>query len=136
MEAMTHAVYVHDIQHIILDNLQFMMGVSEDRFLRQDMIISTLRRFATENNVHVTLVVHPRKEKADDPLCTASIFGSGKASQEADNVLILQQTARGAKFIQVTKNRFDGDLGAFPLVFDKSSASYWKKPGNKKSSRK
>ena len=127
MEAMTHAVYVHDIQHVILDNLQFMMGVSEDRFLKQDLIISMLRRFATENNVHVTLVVHPRKEKDDDPLGTASIFGSGKASQEADNVLILQRSARGAKFIQVTKNRFDGDLGAFPLIFDKPSASYWKK---------
>ncbi|XP_003747032.2 twinkle protein, mitochondrial [Galendromus occidentalis] len=126
VEAMMHAVYVHDIQHVILDNLQFMMGVAVERFQLQDTIVSTLRRFATEYNVHITLVVHPRKEKDDDPLCTASIFGTGKVSQEADNVLILQTSARGSKFVQVKKNRFDGDLGAFPLHFDKQSLSYWK----------
>ncbi|XP_022663390.1 twinkle protein, mitochondrial-like isoform X2 [Varroa destructor] len=61
LDTMSHSVYVNDIQHVVLDNLQFMMGVSEDRFLRQDMIVSLMRKFATEHNVHVTLVVHPRK---------------------------------------------------------------------------
>lgn len=63
---MSHAVYVHDISHVIIDNLQFMMGTSNensslDRYHRQDQIIGSFRRFATDNNVHVTLVIHPRK---------------------------------------------------------------------------
>lgn len=63
---MSHAVYVHDISHVIIDNLQFMMGTlnensSLDRYHRQDQIIGSFRRFATDNNVHVTLVIHPRK---------------------------------------------------------------------------
>lgn len=62
---MGHATYVHDISHIIIDNLQFMMGTSDpsttDRFYQQDSIIGLFRQFATLNNVHITLVIHPRK---------------------------------------------------------------------------
>ena len=63
-----------------------------------------------------------------------SIFGGAKASQEADNILILQDrrlnSPRGKKFIQVTKNRFSGDLGMFPLEFDRESLSYAPKKKN------
>lgn len=66
---MSHAVYVHDIAHVIVDNLQFMLGVDSsssssvavDRFYRQDIVISLFRSFATKMNCHVTLVIHPRK---------------------------------------------------------------------------
>lgn len=91
---MSHAVYVHDISyaiqifsltqcklnsvflsfqgfnvllfysHIIIDNLQFMMGSdtnSLDRFYMQDKIVGSFRQFATVNNVHITMVIHPRK---------------------------------------------------------------------------
>nr|XP_054761722.1 twinkle mtDNA helicase-like [Lytechinus pictus] len=130
IDAMAHSVYVHDIEHVILDNLQFMVGVSErhlsvDRYAMYDNIIAAFRKFATENNCHVSVVIHPRKEKESDELQTASIFGSAKASQEADNVLILQDrrftALRGKKYIQVVKNRFDGDLGIIPLTFNKET---------------
>lgn len=53
------------IQHVIIDNLQFMLGMSfddtNDRFLKQDGIIQRFRELATRTNVHVTLVCHPRK---------------------------------------------------------------------------
>lgn len=64
---MTHAVTKLDIEHVIVDNLQFMLGVPEgsktnmDRFWRQDIIVHSLRKFATDNNCHVSLVIHPRK---------------------------------------------------------------------------
>ncbi|XP_030845441.1 twinkle protein, mitochondrial [Strongylocentrotus purpuratus] len=130
IDAMAHSVYVHDIEHVILDNLQFMVGVSErqlsvDRFAIYDNLIAAFRKFATENSCHVSVVIHPRKEKESDELQTASIFGSAKASQEADNVLILQDrrmtALKGRKYIQVVKNRFDGDLGIIPLTFNKET---------------
>ncbi|GBP03062.1 Twinkle protein, mitochondrial [Eumeta japonica] len=100
MEAIEHAHYVHDISHVIIDNLQFMMGVSStyrtDKFWEQDNIIAAFRSLATKHNVHVTLVMHPRKERQEDDLTTSSIFGSAKASQEADNVLIIQDKQRQA----------------------------------------
>jgi twinkle protein len=40
--------------------------------------------------VNVILVVHPRKEEEMANLDIASVFGSAKATQEADVVLILQ----------------------------------------------
>lgn len=56
----------------------------------QDMALDKFRKFATEKNVHVTLVIHPRKEDEGHKLTTSSIFGSAKATQEADLVVILQ----------------------------------------------
>lgn len=110
MDAVQHATYVHDISHVIIDNVQFMMGMSEqskhlDRYYRQDVIISEFRSFATKTNCHVTLVIHPRKERAEDDLTSSSIFGGAKASQEADNILIIQDkrtaSLKGKKYLQV-----------------------------------
>lgn len=66
MDTIEHAQYVHDIHHVIIDNVQFMMGTSDeakhmDRFWKQDAIIGSFRTFATKKNCHVTLVIHPRK---------------------------------------------------------------------------
>ncbi|KAI5623329.1 twinkle protein, mitochondrial [Silurus asotus] len=131
LDTMQHAVYLYDISHVIIDNLQFMMGqenLSVDKFAVQDNIIAAFRKFATNSSCHVTIIIHPRKEEDDKDLQTASIFGTAKASQEADNVLILQEkklvTCPGRRSLQVAKNRFDGDVGIFPLEFNKSSLTF------------
>lgn len=58
-----------------------------------------------------------------------------QASQEADNVLILQDrklvTGPGKRYLQVAKNRFDGDVGVFPLEFNKSSLTFSIPPKSK-----
>jgi len=127
IDTMSHAAYVYDIEHVIVDNLQFMtsyLSRGDDRFSAQNHVISALRNFASTKNVHVTLVIHPRKENDDVELQTASIFGTAKASQEADNVIILQNKKGTAqKYLQVTKNRFDGVLGRVPLDFVRESLS-------------
>ncbi|XP_074855372.1 twinkle mtDNA helicase [Carettochelys insculpta] len=131
VDTMRHAVYMYDISHVVIDNLQFMMGqeqLSVDRLAVQDYIVGAFRKFATDNSCHLTLVIHPRKEDEERELQTASIFGSAKASQEADNVLILQDkklvTGPGKRYLQVSKNRFDGDVGVFPLEFSKVSLTF------------
>ncbi len=47
---MSHAVYVHDISHVIVDNMQFMLGTSTtggyaglDRFTLQDSVVQIFR---------------------------------------------------------------------------------------------
>lgn len=134
LDAMSHAVYVHDIAHVIIDNLQFMIGSrngSLDRMSQQDLCVEKFRQFATLHNCHVTLVIHPRKE-IEDMLTIHSVFGGGKATQEADNVLLLQEeksegTFFKKKYIEVVKNRYTGDLGAVPLVFSKPYLTMSKK---------
>ena len=134
LDAMEYAAYVHDTQHFILDNMQFMISRhshnnsrSFDKFDVQDMAVEKFRKFATEQNVHVTLVVHPRKEDEFQKLSISSIYGSAKATQEADTVLILQNDGR-RKFIDVKKNRFDGTTGIVPLHFERQSNRYTEQP--------
>jgi len=55
----------------------------------QDETISTFRKIATEKNVHLSLVIHPRKNDGPE-LSIHSVFGSAKSIQEADNVVIIQ----------------------------------------------
>ena len=82
------------------------------------------------HNCHLTLVIHPRKED-EDRLTVNSIFGGAKATQEADNVLLLQEEEVTEKvkrkFIQVAKNRYSGDLGIVPLFFNRATTSFSKK---------
>jgi twinkle protein len=117
IETMSKSVILHDVKHIIIDNLQFMIGCqynnSLEKFYLQDIMINLFRRFATNFNCHITLVIHPRKEENNEPLRTASIFGTAKASQEADNIIILQDQKlvkndgklMAEKYIEITKNR-------------------------------
>lgn len=102
---------MHDIGHVIIDNVQFMMGINSkydmgsERFWQQDLIIAEFRRFATYSNCHVTLVMHPRKEKDVEQLSISSIFGTAKATQEADNILMIQhkilESLQIKKYLQV-----------------------------------
>lgn len=125
---MAHAVYVYDIQHIVIDNIQFMLGSSYryghtvciedflflflhigvelsrslgDSLCAQSVAIGEFRKFASLKNVHVTVVIHPRKGDESQTLTTSSIFGTAKASQEADNVMILQSHPGIHKHLQV-----------------------------------
>ena len=166
---MDYAVYVYDVSHIVLDNLQFMLsgesstsislgtvshmflwsfvvlcagqgGRGFERFESQERALEQLRQFASAKNVHISLVVHPRKEQADTPLQMNSVFGTAKATQEADNVYILQALPPPSssssskqldaepgllKYLDVKKNRFDGRLGSVPLDFNPDTLVYF-----------
>ncbi|KAG9298777.1 hypothetical protein G9A89_012845 [Geosiphon pyriformis] len=127
VDAMDHAIYAFDVQHVIIDNLQFMsseQGRFYDRWELQDRIVNTFRKFATERSVHITLVVHPKKDDREF-LDLNSVFGSAKITQEADNVIIVQRLLTDddeLRYLDIKKNRFDGTLAAIPFEFDKESS--------------
>ena len=136
---MYFAEYSYDTKVVILDNLQFMMPMSRssgrpinsnfDKFEQQDAVIAKLRQFATEKGVLVFLVIHPRKEDENTMLSLSSIYGSGKATQEADTVLIIQKVD-GETFIDVKKNRHDGSLGKVKLKFDQPTKLFHEVAGS------
>ena len=126
METITFTVDLYDVTHVILDNLQFMMGTQGkgfEKFDIQDELISRLRALATEKNIHITLVIHPRKSIESEDLSIASIFGTAKAIQEADNIFIIQNRDK-FKIIDIKKNRFDGEVGRIPVVFNKDNKRF------------
>ena len=130
ISTMEAAAWNYDIEHVILDNLQFMIGSSTgqqkfmNRFDIQDDALGKFRSFCTKHNVHMTLVIHPRKESEAESLTTDSIFGTAKATQEADNLLLLQKKQDGSKYIDVKKNRFSGDTGSIKIAFHKPSRCF------------
>ena len=113
IQVVEQATYVHDIRHLVIDNLQFMLGLSTiderhmDRFYKQDRVVAAFRTFATIHDCHVTLIIHPRKEKDSDDLTISSLFGTAKASQEADNIMIIQkkilESLHIKKYLQVSE---------------------------------
>jgi twinkle protein len=120
LDAMDYCVYAHDVSHFILDNLQFMtsgQGRGASKFDVQDEAIDKLRAFATGRNVHITLVIHPKKITEGVEMDTSSLGGTAKAGQEADNVIVLQK-GHWYRYLDVRKNRYDGDLGMVPYEYD------------------
>ena len=113
-----YAIYSYDISHVIIDNLQFLLGVRSENNLKfnkyevQDNSISKFRKLATNENIHLTLVIHPRKSNdVTKDIQISSVFGSGKATQEADNLFILQSKGK-IKLLELKKNRFMGSLNS------------------------
>ncbi|KAJ2558510.1 hypothetical protein EV175_000746 [Coemansia sp. RSA 1933] len=138
LETMRHAVYAHDVKHIVIDNLQFMMSMQAkgfDKYDAQDAAIATFRRFATEENVHITVVAHLRKDQPSSDADINSIFGSAKVTQEADNVVILQRHGGATskiRCINILKNRFDGTLGKVYISYDKDTMTFKEIPPPRK----
>jgi twinkle protein len=129
--AMEYAVYRDDVKHIILDNLQFMMpreskakGGDFKKFEDQDLVIDKFRQFATEKDVNIILVIHPKKDDDKTALGISSIFGTAKATQEADAVLILQRDEKKT-YLDIKKNRYDGDMGKINLGFSPITSSFF-----------
>ncbi|VUZ48498.1 unnamed protein product [Hymenolepis diminuta] len=134
-DALDESVKQEGVEHVILDNLQFMMGCGgtggrsgmEEKFTRQDRFVERLRAFSTDSGAHLTLVVHPRKVDDDHLLSIASLYGGGKISQEADNIMLVQEeigTAVPKRYLQIVKNRYDGTLGKMDLNYNRSRMSF------------
>ncbi|KAG1462255.1 hypothetical protein G6F46_008184 [Rhizopus delemar] len=123
LDVCKEAVDVYGVQHIVIDNLQFMLSQQAraglDKWELQEDAIAKIRSFATSEDVHITLVVHPRKETGEE-LDINSIFGSAKVTQEADNVIILQRRFN-TRAIDIKKNRYDGTLGVIKYKFNKNT---------------
>jgi twinkle protein len=127
LDTMDFATYAYDVGHIVVDNLQFMLSgqaLGVNKFDLQDSVISKFRNFATDKNVHLTLVIHPKKIDDDVDLNIASIFGSAKATQEADNIFVLQNRHK-YRLMDIRKNRFDGEVGRVGLGFNKETQCFF-----------
>lgn len=121
------AIYTYDISHVVIDNLQFLLsgqGKGFEKFDLQDEAVSRFRKLATSKNIHVSLVIHPRKVDDTQEINMSSIFGTAKSTQEADNVFLIQNH-KGYKVLELKKNRFDGEVGSIALGFDKDTKRFF-----------
>ncbi len=86
--------------------------------------MAALRDLATQQQLHVALVIHPRKHDEQEDLGLHTIFGTAKSTQEADNVWLIQ-SRESFKVFDIKKNRFDGDVGRAALGFNKANKTFF-----------
>ncbi|CAG9539803.1 unnamed protein product [Cercopithifilaria johnstoni] len=119
--AIRNQVVAGEIEHVVIDNLQFLVGLailndetanSFERFHQQDRFIGLMRSIATDCMTHITMVVHPRKTNSGEDLDIHHFGGSGRVTQEADNIFAIQRRRdeadrrRFRKFLYILKNRY------------------------------
>lgn len=130
---------------VIVDNLMCLTigdgGREADRFAAQAKIVGKLKRFAVDYQIHLLLILHPRKGSAVPYGTTPSmdvISGNSDIINLADNVLFLSRNEpREDKegpiptpdtTLHLLKNRALGKLGRINLEFDPPSRTYYESP--------
>lgn len=122
-----YSIEKHNVHIVVLDTLQFMLSEQAEGFKKfelQDTLMARLRAISIKYNVHVMIVIHPKKTEDNEDLGIHSIYGTSKASQEADNIWFIQNR-ESYKVFDVKKNRYDGELGRVPLGFNRGSKNFF-----------
>ena len=109
-----YAVEVLNCSVILVDNIMTAVDMlSNDAYAVQSAFVKELKALATEKNITIMLIAHPRKTEAGKPLCNNDVSGSADITNLADTVLSYSRINNDEKYqsvISVTKNRLNGRL--------------------------
>ena len=94
----------------------------DDEFKAQAMFVNAMKNFATEMNVHVIIVAHPRKTKAGDPIGQDDVAGAKAIINLADIALTVERPN-----IRIIKNRDDGEKKRIICSYDPSNRRIFQK---------
>ena len=135
LEAFTYAARRYGVTQFVVDSLA-KCGIAEDDYNGQKAVVEQLIDFAHQYNVHVHLIVHPRKADDEGRMPgKMDVKGTGAITDMADNVLcVWRHKAKEAnpddykhdpdcKLI-CSKQRYNGWEGVFKLWFDPRSLQY------------
>lgn len=113
-----------------LDHTKRDAGVNETEYVSS--FLTTIRKFARENNVHVWLVAHPAKLQKDKdgnyPIPDGySVSGSAHFFNKADNIVAIHRTAGSDDtevHVQKIRSRWLGKVGMCRLTWSKKSGRF------------
>jgi len=96
----------HGIKVAFVDNLNFILDVTtaEKQILEMDRVIHELIIFCKKTDVHVVMVMHPKKTDSGRVLSEFDIKGSSTAVQESHNVFLLNRARQ--ELIQAQRCQF------------------------------
>ena len=97
----------------VIDNLMSLLTTADEENKAQARFMAKIKAFASKFKVHVIVIAHPRKEKADSTFTNDSISGSSVISNLADNVLSIERPN-----IRITKCRDYGETGYILCDYD------------------
>ena len=87
------AMELHKVKIAMIDNLNFFMEVTnaQNALVEMDRVIHELIIFCKEHDIHIIMVMHPRKMEGGRVESEFDIKGSSTAVQEAHNVLLFNR---------------------------------------------
>lgn len=97
----------------VIDNLMSLLTTADEENKAQAKFMAKVKAFASKYKVHVIVIAHPRKEKADATFTNDSISGSSVISNLADNIFSIEKP-----HIRITKNRSYGEIGLVECEYD------------------
>ena len=100
-------------QLFLIDNLMSLLTTSDEENKAQAKFMAKIKAFAAKYKVHVLVVAHPRKEKADATFSADTVSGSSVITNIADNVFAIEKPN-----IRVVKNRSYGETGYILCDYD------------------
>lgn len=90
--AMEEVRRIYEVKIFVLDNFMQIDIQNENVFQEQAKIMEKIRQFAVNNEVHIHLVVHPRKvEKGQVELSLEDIAGTMNMANKAYNVIAIMR---------------------------------------------
>jgi twinkle protein len=135
------------IHHIVIDSLM-KCGMRKDDYSRQAEFVDRLQWASKRYNTHIHLIAHMRKPAPGSKGGKHEIRGAGEVTDLADNVLVLRRNfdkesaqekldkghplneketdllKMPDSFLEVAKNRKNGQHKVFGLWFDKKSNQF------------
>lgn len=93
---MKEAVTEKGVQVIVVDNLMALSleTYSGEKNEKQTQFITDLKSFAKQQNIHILLVCHPRKETGNQLLRMESISGTADLTNLCDNLFLVHRVGR------------------------------------------
>lgn len=126
---------VHGCKVAMLDNLNFFMEVTSDnnQIIEMDKTVHELIMFCKRTDIHLIMVMHPRKTINGRVESEFDIKGSSTAVQEAHNILLFNRTAeddqhkypaQNFRELKFAKLRRRGNYVGKRIMFENRNTSY------------
>lgn len=129
-----HMVEIERCKLAMIDNLNFFLEVtrSSDQIVEMDRVIHELIIFCKQVDVHMIMVMHPRKTQDGRVVSEFDIKGSSTAVQEAHNVFLFNRpkqdiqnsTVSTDRELTLAKMRRRGSHVGRTLVFSSTGTRY------------
>lgn len=137
---------VHDIKHfvkdhgckiVMLDNLNFFLEVTKatDSLVEMDRVTHELILLCKQIDVHIVMVMHPKKTEGARVENEFDIKGSSTAVQEAHNIFLLNRPTPEAlkdgsrhpmdRELKISKMRRRGKYSGYTLTFKCQGSTYF-----------
>jgi twinkle protein len=123
-DIMQYAVKNNSVKFIFIDHMRLFTSVAEDKERKDiDAFMKKCVRFSMIHDVHVCVVVQPRKlEKGQRKVTSNDLKGSVNIEQDAHNILLVHREENSDLVeFDLSKNRELGTVGNFKLKFNKES---------------